>query len=484
MRLWKRSSPSTHPLAPDTTAAELERLYTESGRSSELVALRQAIARHPNAAPHRLQTLAANYPHEVAQNPALPLILLEQPDFFGAVSQDTLKRLLLSTTTPLILLQGICTHPNPALSEAAQRHVAIAGEANPDWFSEAKVFFRGMPQKDPWGLLELVELGKAPLWLAVQLAGSRNGKLRTAVLALPRLRSLRGLLVRASGLTDVSRLGHAPCGKVSRAELTWLAQGPYWFQVLAARHPKTSPGDLAALAQSSDGFLRVRVARNPSTPPVVLRQFATSSIEAERIAVARNPACPHSVLTVLQADTSTRVQTVLAHRAAALRPGAARKQRRERRLSYVQSLSRRPVPTREQQEAWVRSAKVFDRIRAARAPFAPQELLDQLASDAHARVRRAARLRGGRARGTAPYLLGPQLHELIALHSNPHPDTLRLATTDFDWRIRLMALSNPHLTPPQLKALVTDPDHWVRAGAQLRQTTGQPLDLFDMVEFP
>lgn len=83
------------PLAPQTGAEELTRL---SGHDD--VALRAAVAAHPNTPAAVLRDLAPQFPGEVLGNPALPLLRLAQPRLVQDWPRETLLRLIRHELAP------------------------------------------------------------------------------------------------------------------------------------------------------------------------------------------------------------------------------------------------------------------------------------------------------------------------------------------------------------------------------------------------
>ncbi|MGC4047031.1 MAG: hypothetical protein QM758_24820 [Armatimonas sp.] len=475
------SPPPMEPLVPPTaTARELETKYKKRWqamdfRSEPYKALGGALARHPNISPSFLKEMIGFYPRKAAENPALPLILLENPDFFHTVYKPNLLDWLRDSATPDILIQGLLTHPDTAVAAAARYHVAIAGEAGADWYAQITTHFRGIrwKKKLEWFLAEQALQDRLPDWLRMQLAGSSTGEIRAIALNSPELRPLRELLIRASGIRDVSRLGPTASGYVSKAELAWLAEGPHWFRVLAARHPVTPPENLARLLTDSDGFIRIRVLRNPATPPEILRRHASSEIEAERIAVARNPACPADVLALLQSAPSDRLQPILAHRESAEQVCTSKKIKKEKRLPLSQTAPRRPV-----------SSPFHD-------PNLTQSQLHELTNDYDRNVRRLAMRRGGRSKlkWSLRYQWDHQLQrltlpEVLSLMTLQDYGEIRKATQAMSWEIRLTILANPLLTHDLTQELTRDGHQWIRAAARARLKVGVPLPLFGMIELP
>lgn len=503
-KIWKKKKPGPPPIKPTppsppapqaspapasapaplvplgATAHELETTYQshwrrKDFRSPEWHALGGTLARHPNISPEFLKTLVSPFPKEAAENPALPLILLEQPDFFGTVNPQTLQGWLRDATTPAILIQGLLTHPEAHIATPARYHVAVVGDDWVSWFQMLTTHFRTLPvkKKQEWYLAELALQNRLPAWLRMQLAGSRTGEIRAIAVNHPQMRPLRELMVRASGVSDLSRLGPAASKPVSVAELIWLADGPYWFRVLAARHPDTPHWTLARLINDPDGFLRVRVLRNPATPPDVLRRYAQSDIEAERIAVARNPACPPDVLTLLQKTPSERVQQVLEYRVEACLPGAPRKVKDEKRLPLTATAARRPI-----------DSPFHD-------PNLTQQQLNELANASNRDIRRLAMRRGGLAKPAWPTryqwnvsLQRLKISEVLGVMAVQDYGEIRKAAQSMDWETRLVILANPYLTYELLQELAQDGHQWVRAAARTRLTTGAPLEPFGVVELP
>lgn len=111
----------THPaeLRAQLTAPELANLSL-----SQDVAVRAAVAAHPNTAPFILGTLAAEFPAEVLRNPALPLLRLADPLLTHRWPDAALLALVRQNQAPNWVKKQALEHSKKVLQ------VALAWQAN------------------------------------------------------------------------------------------------------------------------------------------------------------------------------------------------------------------------------------------------------------------------------------------------------------------------------------------------------------------
>lgn len=135
------------PLAPQVGAEELIRLSAQ-----DEVAVRAAVAAHPNTPAPVLRDLAPDFPGEVLGNPALPLLRLAQPRLVHDWPRDTLLRLIRHELAPDWLRRFAVAHAraefqvalasNTVLSDAEVTELAAHGA----WQVRAKIAARpGLP---------------------------------------------------------------------------------------------------------------------------------------------------------------------------------------------------------------------------------------------------------------------------------------------------------------------------------------------------
>jgi hypothetical protein len=211
--------------------------------------------------------LATQFPREFLQNPALPLLLLEQPDFLQTLSGPPLERVLREPSAPDYLLRWAAEHPSDRI-----RAQLLANPALP-----SSLFFL--------------------------LLGDPNSSIRSRALRHPHAASVLTYFVQA-GCSHTLQEVLAP-GPASPEMLARLAEGGLFAKLLAAQHPQTPPDCLRELARhcqpsSTETFdpstihvqpvqVREALALNPSTPEDVISGLALDRSEICRSASARHP---------------------------------------------------------------------------------------------------------------------------------------------------------------------------------------------------
>jgi Leucine rich repeat variant len=357
-----------------------------------------AIAGNPNAPTDTLLRLAGAFPAQFCANPIFPLLLLENPNLPGEMPLPIVRSLLRYAGVPRTFLEWIASYGMPEVNEAARLHVAIAGEAGPDWrqLAQAEIWKTNISESDDL-LLELLGLGAVPEWMLALLAGSADKAVRRAVARSPgaskaALKPFR----RAGASSDLA--GYAPPDRaLDPAVLEWLAMGGRYARALAARNPGTPAAIPEQLAADVERAVRQSVARNPAAPPHLLDRLAGDRTPDVRQAVARNAATPIATLEQLAGDRAKDVRWTLA---------------------------RNPRAPRETLERLARDAHTVVRQAVARNPATPANLLDILADD----EQRAVRLMVARAFGAPASTLerlaadpDPEIGAAVARHPNLPP---------------------------------------------------------------
>ena len=192
-----------------------------------------AVAANPNTPIDRLLTLAESYPRQFLDNPALPLLLVEDPNLPGRLSYQAVASLMRYEDAPTGLMLQLAASSHPQIRELAGHHVQIAGE--------------------PATTAETLKRMEYPLAAA--------GKVGNALFRLPRI--------------------FLPW------QLRLLARRGYARSV--ARCPDTPASLLERLAQSKFAGVRAAVAANPSTPRALLQLLSQDSSHAVRACAAAHP---------------------------------------------------------------------------------------------------------------------------------------------------------------------------------------------------
>ena len=237
----------------------------------------RAVAAHPNAPPDLLARLAPWYPEAVLGNPALPLVMLEDPSWAAKLQPKVALALLRFESVPAGLLHTLTDKPG-ALGQAARLHVGVAGECGPDWEDEARrALWEASGLREQSGLpgrndrekpfpVRLLSLGLVADWLTEPLAAHEDARVRRAVARSPQTpRDVLTLLRRAGSTSDLGGLA-PPDLTLPGSVLDRMAWGGPWAKRLAARHPNTPPDVLTRLAQDDDETLRRHLVRNSAVP--------------------------------------------------------------------------------------------------------------------------------------------------------------------------------------------------------------------------
>lgn len=315
------------------------------------------IAAHPaieRSGKHQLHDRAAlEHPAQFLRNPALPLWLLEDPNYWEHLSSPALCALLTHPNAPAGLRQWairaggkheqialvlssslsadeidvLLRRGDPAsqsilfacgcLSLAQQQALLSAAPYVRDLIlrfprTPVPVLQEAMRQHEAWELVAAHPSTPTDSlrWLEARvLAPSENARRERVWAALAGNPSapedlLRGLLVRVLPLQERSptrqivweALAKNPSTPLDLLE--WLARQPAVFAVYAAlcANPRTPPAVLAWLGASQKGSVRALVARHPNTPEETLQGLAQDRSAPVREAVFARPGASPAVL--------------------------------------------------------------------------------------------------------------------------------------------------------------------------------------------
>ena len=103
----------------------------------------------PNTPPEVLRPLARRYPLAFCQNPVAPLLLLENPQFFN-FHPVRLLQILRDENLPRWLVEHLALHRATCVREAAQLHIALAGEATEPWTGKCRASTSASTLRKPW----------------------------------------------------------------------------------------------------------------------------------------------------------------------------------------------------------------------------------------------------------------------------------------------------------------------------------------------
>jgi hypothetical protein len=155
-----------------TPAEELERLWQEMGAGTVCISkeghrVLDAIARNPNLPVTLAPACLGKQASALAENPALPLLMLECPDIARKSKIERLLRTLRRLDTPAEVVHLLAQHHRPIVAEAARLHVALAGElSEAEVETELRKELAALPIGGKAKLQELHDWGMVPIWLA------------------------------------------------------------------------------------------------------------------------------------------------------------------------------------------------------------------------------------------------------------------------------------------------------------------------------
>jgi hypothetical protein len=261
----------------------------------------QRQAADPNADPALLALLAGAFPAAFCANPALPLLLLEDPAWPARFDPAAAGRLLSYADAPPDLVAAFAALGAPEAAHAARLHVALAGEAGDGWEPALLAEATALPAVPDDDLLAvLIALGAVPGWLLPRVARSAGPQ-------------VAGALAAAAGdwsaLAAQSRPPSRPnAAHIPAAELPRLLESEApTDRALAAADPRV-PAPLLLAAKEREDWTDVEydvyeaLAANPAAPPellVALVRDRSALNTRTRRAVALHPHAPPEALALL-----------------------------------------------------------------------------------------------------------------------------------------------------------------------------------------
>ncbi|MFL5805175.1 MAG: HEAT repeat domain-containing protein [Roseiflexaceae bacterium] len=365
-----------------------------------------AVAANPNTPVETLMRLAGVFPEQFCANPALPLLLLENPNLPAEMPPATLRSLLRYASVPKDFLEWVVAYGSPALAAEARLHIHLGAATGPDSEKQARAAMRHMtisklidivPITMTTDLLvEMLVLGAVPAWLMEILAESDDALIQQAISAGVRTAAPAASVAGAEIRTNTDDLDPARIRQLGEDDDPQV-------RARAARSLAMPLDLLAWLAEDESRIVRRAVAENPNATARILDVLAQDyswSNEPVRLAVVRHPNISTDTIERLASDRSACVrQAVLAHPDA---PTQARERILVAALEHCQMLSEpiyqtialgHPLTPAAKLMAGVRSLEWMERYALARNPAAPDEALVALAQDGNRLVRAAARER-------------------------------------------------------------------------------------------
>jgi hypothetical protein len=268
----------------------------------------RAAARDPSTPAARLLVLMELALPDVLENPALPLLQLENPDLWADLDSQTMSALARAPGCPEGFagwVLGLAAVP-PGLATRLMQNPALPPEVR------RQAFLRRRATEVPLGPDEqAASAAFLPADERALLARGGWGGAPTALLSEAELTQLRALGEEGERLA----LRHPGCPSAWLEPLALDADPS--LKLWLVTHPRLSPQKLAGFLAAKDGTVRRLALRNPSLSP---DQFREAALDPERCsAVAANPGLPAEWVAHLLTSPNEAVRHALA-RSAPLSP--------------------------------------------------------------------------------------------------------------------------------------------------------------------
>jgi Leucine rich repeat variant len=484
---------------PATAPDRLERLARHRDRL-----VRAAVVANPNTSLAALGRLGAAFPDELASNPLLGWLHVENADFLalfpalvrhrllmvGKVgllwwaarfgTEDDKRALLMNPNVPVELLMWLAEHGSEVVQVLARDHIRFPGPIEPS------IATRPLPTATSGDFEELVSMGLIPSWMLASAVHATDVDVRRMVAARAELTAadVDVLLFDADERVRTIASQHA---NVSAQTLAFLAvlddvSAPLLpfpalvFDRLLATpdglvrlsHRADLPDDIAqAMATSQSWTVRRAIAASPSFTAELSMSLALDLDRDVRAAVAANPHALALVVALLRSDDDSLVREACPR-------GPAAEVNRVRLDQLEQRGERGMVLAAAQANAgrarlgrFAGDANWRVRQACARNPATPTSLLARLAADADRDVRMAV----GRNPSTSINVgkrLAVDLDDGVRLSvvaTAADTATLRLFAHETDSAVRAAAVGNPALPDDLVLSLVRQGDTIVRRAA-------------------
>jgi predicted ATP-binding protein involved in virulence len=245
---------------PTLTGEEIRRLFGQfsQGAGAGTQEAMAALARHPSLPPDIACWLVTNQPEALAENPALPLLMIEKPNLFEDRPAKKLRQVLHRETVAPLLLQILSTHRDRQVREAAQYHVNFAGEAGTGWEEEARAVLIRLAPKNSKVLCELHSKELVPHWLvdALKLQQKPSEWMSASHLLSHYVESPQEIL----RFVSLSQVIGTPIFSKAVSSHNWVDR----FAV--AVNPNVAPERLEKLARDGNRFVRAAAQARQKDP--------------------------------------------------------------------------------------------------------------------------------------------------------------------------------------------------------------------------
>lgn len=400
---------------PTTPEEELRRLLAATMPSTRKVPtpeIREALAGNPNAPVDVLRALLDEYPDAVLGNPALPLILLERPDFWASLPFPTMRSVLQKARLDEEHLRMFFPE-----AKGLQDHeeALLKLPATPEDFLDR------LPLHTDTSWLAMARHPNAPVRKLAVCLDSHLLSTRQAALTNPRAPADHIAALRRAGATEGLEAPEQEPAPLPLEELERMASWGPFAQLLVARNPATTPELLRRIGTGHDE-IQLALIKHPRITPEHLDTLVsewtmrekfpkpgplegTLALKVEprelpRLAIARHPRIPRNALDRLAHDTSAAVRAAVATHPQ-LSPRCVNNLGLDDHPAVVLEALKNPSLGTEVIDVLVRyRPPALHAALAARHPNASPGALRELSRGPHEEAREAAkkRLAGGPAR--------------------------------------------------------------------------------------
>lgn len=129
------------------------------------IRLKNVLASNPSLTPELAKHCFGRHAVALAENPVLPLLLMERPNLADSAPAETVLRLLRKPSAPVEMVRILSRHPQRQVAESARLHVSLYGEASAQQVLDE---LAAMPIGGKEKLSTLHSWGLVPEWLVVR----------------------------------------------------------------------------------------------------------------------------------------------------------------------------------------------------------------------------------------------------------------------------------------------------------------------------
>jgi hypothetical protein len=250
-----------------TSAARL----TELSKSSE-EEVRFEVAHNPNAPIEVLFDLGKEFPSRVLLNPIIPLLLLEDPNFFMTAPQQTLLAFLGAHEVTQDVIDAVVNHTNKQTRVFFARH-----QKTPE-----HILLRLAKDAEPEVREGVLSGERAPLHVLLFMLDDENTYLGNVAAS-----ALRNRFPDVWKLVERLQEWPSATNRLSEQELSRLVAGGVGLLQKIASYPWLSESILRALASSKEEELRFSVVMHPQTSMALLRELSQDPIKQISVYASR-----------------------------------------------------------------------------------------------------------------------------------------------------------------------------------------------------